>query len=117
MALHERLTIPMALHERLSSYWSCFQALLLPQLEETLGVLGGTPSALRHGARMGAGGNAAAVPVPASRLSAKRPRRLERQHDMTLAEMLADLPRHCDIGAKRDAKGYQLVMERLQVAY
>ena len=30
----------MALREILSSYWSCFQALLLPQLEETLGVLG-----------------------------------------------------------------------------
>lgn len=26
---------------------------------------------------------------------------------MTLPEMLADLPRHCDIGVKRDAKGYQ----------
>ena len=38
---------------------------------------------------------------------AREPRRLERQQEMTLAEMLADLPRHCDIGAKRDAKGYQ----------
>ena len=26
---------------------------------------------------------------------------------MTLPEMLADLPRDCDIGVKRDAKGYQ----------
>ncbi len=26
---------------------------------------------------------------------------------MTLAAMLADLPRHCDVGAKRNAKGYQ----------
>ena len=38
---------------------------------------------------------------------AKEPRRLERQRNMTLAEMLADLPRDCDIGVKRDAKGYQ----------
>ena len=30
----------MALREILSSYWSCFQALLFPQLEETLGGLG-----------------------------------------------------------------------------
>ena len=36
---------------------------------------------------------------------------------MTLPEMLADLPYACDIGVKRDAKGYQIVMERLQVAY
>ncbi len=26
---------------------------------------------------------------------------------MTLPAMLADLPRHCDVGAKRNAKGYQ----------
>ena len=30
----------MALREILSSYWSCFQALLFPQLEETLEALG-----------------------------------------------------------------------------
>ena len=30
----------MALREILSSYWSCFQALLFPQLEETIGALG-----------------------------------------------------------------------------
>jgi hypothetical protein len=35
------------------------------------------------------------------------PRRIERQLGMTLAAMLADLPRHCDVGAKRNAKGYQ----------
>lgn len=34
-------------------------------------------------------------------------RRLERQPDMSLREMLADLPRHCAIGAKRDAKGFK----------
>ena len=34
-------------------------------------------------------------------------RRLERQQAMTLAEMLADLPRACDVGTKRNAKGYK----------
>jgi len=35
------------------------------------------------------------------------PRRIERQLGMSLTAMLADLPRHCDAGAKRNAKGYQ----------
>ena len=35
------------------------------------------------------------------------PRRLERQASMTLEEMLEDLPKVCDIGVKRNAKGYQ----------
>ena len=34
-------------------------------------------------------------------------RRLERQQTMTLSEMLADLPRACDVGTKRNAKGYK----------
>ena len=34
-------------------------------------------------------------------------RRLERQGSMTLSEMLADLPRHCAVGAKRNAKGHK----------
>jgi hypothetical protein len=34
------------------------------------------------------------------------PSRIERQSGMTLAAMLADLPRACDVGAKRNAKGY-----------
>lgn len=34
-------------------------------------------------------------------------RRLERQREMTLSEMLADLPRHCAVGAKRNAKGHK----------
>jgi len=38
-------------------------------------------------------------------VAAKEPRRLERQGAMTLAEMLTDLPRRCDVGTKRDAKG------------
>ena len=36
---------------------------------------------------------------------AKEPRRLERQASMTL--VLEDLPKVCDIGVKRNAKGYQ----------
>ena len=37
----------------------------------------------------------------------KEPRRLERQTLMTLKEMLEDLPKECDIGVKRNGKGYQ----------
>jgi hypothetical protein len=37
----------------------------------------------------------------------KEPRRLERQSSMTLPEMLADLPTACDVGTKRNAKGYK----------
>ena len=37
----------------------------------------------------------------------KQPRRLERQPDMSLPEMIADLPRACDVGTKRNAKGHQ----------
>ena len=36
----------------------------------------------------------------------KEPRRLERQANMTLAEMLSDLPKHCAVGTKRNAKGH-----------
>lgn len=35
----------------------------------------------------------------------KPPRRLEQQSAMTLAEMLADLPTHCDVGNKRNGQG------------
>ena len=38
---------------------------------------------------------------------AKEPRRLERQVGQTLAQMLADLPTACDVGTKRNAKGYK----------
>ena len=56
-----------------------------------------------------------ATPKPAKRRRGRprkgeeRPpcRRLERQQTMTLAAMLADLPRACDVGTKRNAKGYQ----------
>ena len=34
-------------------------------------------------------------------------RRLERQPGMSFPEMLADLPRHCAVGTKRNAKGYK----------
>jgi len=37
----------------------------------------------------------------------KKPRRLERQADMSLAEMLSDLPTHCAVGTKRNAKGHK----------
>ena len=36
----------------------------------------------------------------------KEPRRLERQVGQTLPEMLADLPKHCAVGTKRNAKGH-----------
>jgi hypothetical protein len=39
--------------------------------------------------------------------SAPQPSRIERQHGMTLTAMLADLPRACDVGAKRNARGHQ----------
>ena len=37
----------------------------------------------------------------------KEPSRLPRQQQMTLAEMLDDLPQACDVGTKRNAKGYK----------
>ena len=37
---------------------------------------------------------------------AKQPSRLERQLTMSLPQMLADLPRACDAGTKRNAKGH-----------
>jgi hypothetical protein len=36
----------------------------------------------------------------------KEPTRLERQQNMTLKEMLDDLPRCCDLGMKKNSKGY-----------
>jgi hypothetical protein len=35
------------------------------------------------------------------------PRRIERQLGMSVPAMLADLPQHCDVGTKRNAKGHQ----------
>ena len=37
----------------------------------------------------------------------KEPSRLQRQQQMTLTEMLDDLPHACDVGTKRNAKGYK----------
>ena len=37
----------------------------------------------------------------------KEPRRLERQQHMSLPEMIEDLPRDCDVGTKRNAKGHR----------
>ena len=37
----------------------------------------------------------------------KAPRRIERQMGQTLPEMLSDLPTACDVGTKRNAKGYK----------
>jgi len=36
----------------------------------------------------------------------KEPTRLERQQAMTLEQMLGDLPQACDVGSKRNSKGY-----------
>ena len=38
------------------------------------------------------------------------PKRLEKQKTMDLPQMLADLPRECDIGAKTNAKGHMYVV-------
>jgi hypothetical protein len=35
-----------------------------------------------------------------------QPKRLERQAGMTLEELLADLPRECNVGSKKNSKGY-----------
>jgi hypothetical protein len=37
----------------------------------------------------------------------KEPTRLERQKTMTLEEMLNDLPHQCDVGTKKNSKGYK----------
>ena len=47
------------------------------------------------------------VAVPARLRPPPPPSRIERQRGMTLAAMLADLPRACDVGAKRNAKGFK----------
>ena len=44
---------------------------------------------------------------------AKEPSRLERQLTMSLPQMLADLPRACDVGTKRNAKGHTTSLDRL----
>jgi Transposase DDE domain/Transposase domain (DUF772) len=59
-----------------------------------------------------------AAPAPSKRkrgrpkkgevVAKKEPRRIERQAAMSLAEMLADLPTHCAVGTKRNAKGHTI---------
>ena len=59
-----------------------------------------------------------AAPAPSKRkrgrprkgevVAKKEPRRIERQATMSLAEMLADLPKHCAVGTKRNAKGHTI---------
>lgn len=44
-------------------------------------------------------------PKKGEKRTQQEPPRIERQPNMTLAEMLADLPAGCDRGAKRDSKG------------
>ena len=60
---------------------------------------------------------AAAVPIKPARQRgrpkngapppAPEPTRLERQASMTLEELLADLPRECNVGSKKNSKGYR----------
>jgi hypothetical protein len=45
-------------------------------------------------------------PRPGEVVVPKPPRRIELQATMTLPQMLADLPRHCSVGTKRNAKGH-----------
>lgn len=40
-------------------------------------------------------------------IRAKEPTRLEKQADMTLEEMLEDLPTQCNVGTKKNSKGYK----------
>jgi len=40
-------------------------------------------------------------------VTAAEPKRLERQAQMTVKEMLADLPRECNVGCKKNSKGYK----------
>ncbi len=47
------------------------------------------------------------LPAPKPAPTARPKRRRERQASMTLEQMLEDLPKVCDIGVKRNAKGHQ----------
>ena len=46
-------------------------------------------------------------PPKGSEPAKQEPKRIERQGNMNLKEMLGDLPDKCDVGAKRDSKGYK----------
>ena len=47
----------------------------------------------------------------------KEPSRLQRQQQMTLTEMLDDLPDACDVGTKTQRQGLSGILDRLQAAY
>src|ERR1022692_1789120 len=55
---------------------------------------------VQPGRRRGRPKNGAPPPAP-------EPTRLERQASMTLEELLADLPRECNVGSKKNSKGYR----------
>ena len=46
-------------------------------------------------------------PVKGTIQTPPEPSRLQKQLDMSVTEMLADLPKTCDIGCKKDSKGYK----------
>jgi Transposase DDE domain/Transposase domain (DUF772) len=55
---------------------------------------------VQPGRQRGRPKNGAPPPAP-------EPTRLERQASMTLEELLADLPRECNVGSKKNSKGYR----------
>lgn len=57
------------------------------------------PEAVKVGKKKGRPKKGEQPPAP-------EPARLERQASMTLKEMLADLPRACNVGSKKNSKGY-----------
>ena len=76
----------MSLREILSEYWYAFQQGLFPKLKGGLALKRGQP---RKGEEQ-----------------AKEPSQLERQPTMSLLQLLADLPRACDVGTERNATGH-----------
>jgi hypothetical protein len=61
--------------------------------------------ARRRGRKKGSGGPHARYPGGQRPYKPQPDTRLERQRSMPLPEMLADLPRQCDLGGKRDSHG------------
>jgi hypothetical protein len=59
----------------------------------------------RAGRKKGTGGAHARYPGGKRPNKPKPDTRLERQRSMTLPEMLADLPKNCDLGGKKDSHG------------
>ena len=103
----------LSLKQTLSRHWFTFQRELFPWLEEALGPLGERYERLvrvlelvRVEEWLPYSGGWRGRPRQGEP-RAKELRRLERQALMTLEEMLEDLPKVCDIGVKRNAKGHQ----------